>query len=61
MNFRHHPARDLFRPMMGAQLFCLKDGGVQEVRMEDEEVQAFEEELVGRIERGARGGRAGPR
>jgi len=61
MMFYLYLARDLFRPMLGARLFYLKDGGVREVRLRDEEVQGFEEELRGRIERGARGGRAGPR
>jgi len=37
--------------MLGAQLFYLKDGGVREVRLEDEEELKFEEELRRRIER----------
>jgi len=36
--------------MLGARLFYLKDGGVREVRLEDEDVPRFEEVLRGRIE-----------
>lgn len=59
MKFYLYLARDLFRPMLEAQLFYLKDGGVREVRLEDEEVQRFEEELARRIEQRKEGGRAG--
>jgi len=52
MKFYLYLARDLFRPMLGARLFYLKDGGVREVRLEDEDVPEFEEELMRRIERG---------
>ncbi len=52
MKFYLYLARDLFMPMLDAKLFYLKDGGVREVRLEDEEVQKFEEELRGRIEQG---------
>ncbi len=51
MKFYLYLARDLFRPMLGARLFYLKDGGVREVRLEDEEVLSFEVELQERIER----------
>jgi hypothetical protein len=52
MKFYLYLARDLFRPMLGARLFRLKDGGVREVRLRDEDVLKFEEELLARIERG---------
>ncbi|AET64080.1 PD-(D/E)XK nuclease family protein [Methanothrix harundinacea] len=51
MKFYLYLAREIFRPMLGARLFYLKDGGVRDVRLEDEEVEGFEEELRGRIER----------
>jgi len=52
MRFYLYLARDLFMPMLGAYLFYLKDGEVREVRLEDDEIQKFEEELRRRIENG---------
>ncbi len=49
MKFCLYLARELFRPMVGAELFYLKDGGVRKVRLEVGEVLGFEEELRGRI------------
>jgi ATP-dependent exoDNAse (exonuclease V) beta subunit len=50
MKFYLYLAREIFRPMLGARLFYLKDGGVRDVRLEDGEVEGFEEELRRRIE-----------
>ncbi len=52
MKFYIYLARELFRPMLGAQLFYLKDGGVRVVRLEDGDVPEFEDELRDRIGRG---------
>lgn len=51
MRFYLYLAREIFRPMVGARLFYLKDGGVRDLRLEDGEVEGFEEELRRRIER----------
>ncbi len=49
MRFYLYLARELFRPMLGAELFYLKDGGVRKVELEEEDVPRFEEELAARI------------
>ncbi|MDF0594215.1 UvrD-helicase domain-containing protein [Methanotrichaceae archaeon M04Ac] len=50
MKFYIYLARELFCPLLGARLFYLKDGAVQDVFLEDELVEGFELELSARIE-----------
>jgi hypothetical protein len=50
MKFYIYLARELFCPLLGARLFYLKDGKVQDVFLEDELVEGFELELSARIE-----------
>ena len=51
MKFYIYLARDIFKPMLGADLFYLKGGEVRTVTLEDDEVSEFEAELRRRIER----------
>ncbi|UEC43560.1 MAG: ATP-dependent DNA helicase UvrD/PcrA [Methanothrix sp.] len=50
MMFYIYLARELFRPLLGARLFYLRDGKVRDVFLEDGEVTGFELELSARIE-----------
>jgi ATP-dependent exoDNAse (exonuclease V) beta subunit len=50
MKFYLYLAREIFSPLLGAELFYLKDGGCVKVRLDEEEVRDFEKELLGRIE-----------
>ncbi len=43
-------AREIFSPMLGAELFYLKDGVSRKVQLDDEEVRDFEDDLFRRIE-----------
>jgi len=43
-------AREIFSPMLGAELLYLKDGASMKVQLNEEEVRAFENDLFRRIE-----------
>lgn len=43
-------AREIFSPMLGAELFYLKDGVSRKVQLDDEAVLDFEDDLLRRIE-----------
>lgn len=44
-------AREIYSPLLGAELFYLKDGGSVKVRWDEGEVRDFEDELMRKIER----------
>jgi len=50
MRFYLYLAREIFKPMLDAEIFYLKDGVVRGVGMGDEDVEEFERELIGRVE-----------
>jgi hypothetical protein len=50
MRFYLYLAGQIFSPMLGAELFYLKDGVTREVRLEESETKKFEQDLMKRIE-----------
>ncbi|MEI6103332.1 MAG: UvrD-helicase domain-containing protein [Methanothrix sp.] len=51
MKFYLYLAREIFSPLLGAELFYLKDGVSVKVQLNDEAVRDFENDLIRRIER----------
>lgn len=51
VKFYLYIAREIFSPMLGAELFYLKDGVSMKVRLDNESVRDFENELFRKIER----------
>ncbi|MDQ1312775.1 MAG: helicase, partial [Euryarchaeota archaeon] len=43
-------AREIFSPMLGAELFYLKDGVSVKVQLDEGDVRDFENDLIRRIE-----------
>jgi len=50
MKFYLYLAREIFSPMLGAELFYLKDGVLKRIELANEEYPEFERDLVSRIE-----------
>jgi ATP-dependent exoDNAse (exonuclease V) beta subunit len=50
MKFYLYLVREIFLPLLGAELFYLKDGGSVKVQLNEEEVLDFENDLFRRIE-----------
>ena len=50
MRFYLYLAGQIFSPLLGAELFYLKDGATREVRLEERETEKFEQDLMKRIE-----------
>lgn len=50
MKFYLYLARDIFSPLLGAELFYLKDGIYTKMQLKEEEVSDFETDLTRRIE-----------
>ena len=51
MRFYLYLAREIFSPLLGAELFYLKDGISKRIELSDKELPAFEDELMERISR----------
>ncbi len=49
MMFYLYLARQIFSPLLGAELFYLKDGATREVRLKEREIEKFEQDLMKRI------------
>jgi len=63
MKFYLYLAREIFSPLLGAELFYLKDGVSKSIELCDKEIPDFQDELMGRIGRyqyAIRNGDAGP-
>ncbi len=50
MRFYLYLAGQIFSPLLGAELFYLKDGVTRVVRLEERETEKFEQDLMMRIE-----------
>jgi hypothetical protein len=42
-------AREIFSPLLSAELFYLKDGATGEIRLEEREIEKFEQDLMKKI------------
>jgi len=51
MRFYLYLAREIFSPLLGAELFYLKDGVSKRIELGDKEIPDFQDELIGRISR----------
>jgi hypothetical protein len=51
MRFYLFLAREIFSPLLGAELFYLKDGFSRMIELVDEEIPYFQDELIERINR----------
>ena len=51
MKFYLYLAREIFSPLLGAELFYLKDGVSKKIELGDKDIPDFQEELIGMIGR----------
>jgi hypothetical protein len=51
MRFYLYLAREIFSPLIGAELLYLRDGGTNHITLDEKEIETFEEELKSKIEK----------